>query len=201
MSGKQHSFIGVSISIALFIFLFLKYSTNIGLYYIIPLTFGSLVGSLIPDIDSKKSKASQIVNKIIIVISLVVVILSFIQYSYYQIPHTVLPGTPLDLKSRILGQIVTISNKFIHNDTSTVLFFVLVILGKLSPHRQFTHKWFGATLFCVCAYVTFNGLISVGFILGYILHLLADKTTKAKYNIFEFKLPLMDEENKIKIYL
>ena len=38
---------------------------------------------------------------------------------------------------------------------------VLTTLGEMSPHRQFTHKWFGTSLFCITAYFAFENKIAI----------------------------------------
>ena len=93
-------------------------------------------------------------------------------------------------------------NKFLNlNVEGIVLFSILTILGKLSPHRMFTHKWLGLLLFCLSTYLMGNEFLAVGFTMGYILHIIADRITKnGKYlNFFQFKLPLKNSRNKFTI--
>ena len=76
-----------------------------------------------------------------------------------------------------------------------------LIIGKLSPHRMFTHKWLGTFLFCGCVYFIGNIYLTLGFTMGYILHIVCDRFSPRGKNLkfFEFKLPCRNSKNKTTI--
>ena len=82
-----------------------------------------------------------------------------------------------------------------------ISFSILIILGKLSPHRMFTHKWFGTILFCFSVYTLGNTYLTIGFTMGYVLHIVCDRFSPRgkKLKFFEFKLPCRNAKNKITI--
>ena len=89
----------------------------------------------------------------------------------------------------------------IKNCTATIMFCITTILGKLSPHRMFTHKWLGTLMFCGSVYLTGNLYLSLGFAMGYILHIVCDRFSPRGKNLkfFEFKLPCKNSKNKTTI--
>lgn len=186
MSGKTHSFIGIVVAIILWIGYTMGISGVIKLEILAPIMIGSLIGSLIVDIDCKRSKASQIFTGVVTI--LIWIILFFVMCYKYAI-------LDFDFIKPVIEKIIIYSE----SKKGLVIFCILVTLGKLSPHRQFTHKWFGTMLFSFVAIITFNRFVSVGFILGYISHILADKLTPAGVKFLEFKLPLVDRRGKISI--
>lgn len=180
MSGKVHSRIGV-IATAIFgsiYFIGVVGSFNSDLMLL--LLAGSLVGSLMPDIDSTRSKASQ----------------QFTQVLFYLFAgvgctclfanmKSLLAGEGL-IEASALKEIAASSGafnllmRFISQIAEPQWFFwfaLIVCLGKVSPHRQFTHKWFGTSLFFITAWLSFNKSFCIGFFVGYLLHILADAIT------------------------
>ena len=81
------------------------------------------------------------------------------------------------------------------------MFCITTVLGKLSPHRMFTHKWLGTVLFCYSVYLMGNRFLTIGFTMGYILHIVCDRFTPRGKNLkfFEFKLPCKNSKNKTMI--
>lgn len=176
MTGKQHMTIGTFGATVLTIGFF-KVSGN----SIDPIALGSIVagaalGSYMPDIDSKKSKASQMFNKILLFLLLALVGSKMIANA-----------TGL----QFVEKISSIISGSIYANVGLLLFGAVTVAGKLSPHRQFTHKWLGTVLFGIASFMTFNLTFALGFMVGYVLHILADKTTSAgkHLNFFDFKLP------------
>ena len=195
MKGKQHAVIGATCGLVAAIALnksrishmelsnlkgVLLDSSNM-LRPIIECMIGGVIGSLIVDIDSKTSIASRKVSTLAIISIALFILLRF---------------SNLGIITGIIDDTLTMFN----GDLFIILFGVLVLLGKLSPHRQFTHKFLGTLAFCFAAIMLFSYYIAIGFVLGYISHILADKTTPAGLKFFEFKLPLMDKRNKFKIH-
>lgn len=182
MSGKEHMTIGTTAVIGTAVSLIYVGNMNLS-FNLITLIAGGVIGSYMPDIDSHKSTAAQVFNKIfMVIVALVSLFYCFgITFNYDYI-HTI--------------------RKFLKLETQgIILFSILTILGKLSPHRMFTHKWFGTLLFCFSVYLMENEYLTLGFTIGYILHIIADRITKnGKYlRFFEFKLPLKNSKNKLTI--
>ncbi|MBU5316222.1 metal-dependent hydrolase [Clostridium bornimense] len=180
MRGRQHVLIGTTATVATGIGIV---SSGSSIVNVMPIVIGGVIGSYIPDIDSHKSKAAQMFNKIL---SISIVVLAIL-YSL---------GITLDLEK--------LSSFFNSDNPKTIavlMFAVLTILGKLSPHRMFTHKWFGTMLFCYSVYLMGNIYFTIGFVTGYILHIVADTMTKnGKYlKFFQFKLPCRNSKNKFDI--
>lgn len=200
MTGKQHSIIGILAGFILGVGFAMGKSQMIEFKIIIPIVIGALIGSLIVDIDSKKSKASQQFTRVITI--LVWILLIFVIYQKYLSSNSLIKGVVgnggiqyyFD-KIRFLFAIAI--SKYIKSGFACTILCILTTLGKLSPHRQFTHKWFGTMLFCITAYFCFEKILAVGFILGYILHILADKTTPAGVKFLDFKLPLQNRRGKL----
>lgn len=63
MSGKVHSVIGISTTIALLLVFIFIFKSDFSPINSLLMILGSFIGSLIVDIDSSKSKSSQMFNK------------------------------------------------------------------------------------------------------------------------------------------
>ncbi|WP_170272240.1 metal-dependent hydrolase [Clostridium tarantellae] len=158
--------------------------TNTALYMVsvIKCTAGAVIGALIVDIDTKKSKASQFFVKVLLALIWAYVAISILNIGF-------------------LNNLLKDYYYEISTHTVIVSFAILCTLGKLSPHRQFTHKVVGTTVFCIVAYYLFEQATAIGFMVGYISHILLDKTTKAGLKFFDIKLPLQDSRGNVKINL
>ncbi|WP_294406190.1 metal-dependent hydrolase [uncultured Clostridium sp.] len=182
MSGKEHMTIGTSASIGLVIGLIALGNMSIN-FNMILLIFGAVAGSYMPDIDSHKSTASQAFNKILMFIIIIAALFYILGIQF---------------NTTYIYSI----NKFLKlNYKGVILFSILTVLGKLSPHRMFTHKWLGTLAFCYSAALMVNDYLALGFTLGYILHIIADRITKnGKYlRFFQFKLPMKNSKDKFTI--
>ncbi|WP_066895175.1 metal-dependent hydrolase [Clostridium nigeriense] len=179
MKGREHLAIGITATSIMGLAVF-NLDKNQNLNYFIPLISGSIIGSYLPDIDAEKSKASQTFNKV-----LVIALLLF----------------ALVYKLNITNRVVEILPKVIVQNKYSLYFIILMTLGKLSPHRMFTHKWFGTMLFFYTIYNIGIIYLTLGFIMGYTLHIVGDRfSTNGKHlNFFEFKLPCMNSKNKFSI--
>lgn len=196
MSGKQHVTIGTISAILLAIlYVYTNQATfNFSLSVFIS---GSVIGSYIPDIDNHNSIATQFFNKIVIIlitfITLFYIVNNYCLYIIIGLNLDVVHfNTTIDTLLRILNI----------RKTSLMIFIVILLLSKLSPHRIFTHKWFGTSLFCITTFIMGNIYFACGFTLGYIMHIIADRffTPNGKYlNFLEFKLPLVNSKGKVKI--
>lgn len=182
MKGKEHMIVGTTATATMGVG-FLITKTFDSAFYIVPLVLGGFIGSYMPDIDSYNSKARQVFNKIFVFIILAAVIGYFL-------------GIALTVNDIIV---------FLENNGSNffalILFSVLTILGKLSPHRMFTHKWLGTVLFCYSVYLSGNIYLTLGFVMGYVLHIVCDRFSSRGKNLkfFEFKLPCKNSKNKTSI--
>ena len=170
MKGREHLAIGITATSIMGLAI-LNLDKDQNLNYFIPLISGSIIGSYLPDIDAEKSKASQIFNKV-----LVITLLLF----------------ALIYKMNITNNVMEVLSSVIIQNKYSLYFIILITLGKLSPHRMFTHKWFGTMLFFYTIYNIGNIYLTLGFIMGYTLHIVGDRfSANGKHlNFFEFKLPL-----------
>lgn len=185
MTGKQHMTIG-TFGATILSLGFLKVSgATINPIALGAVVAGAAIGSYMPDIDSKKSKASQLFNKIV---------LGFI---LFVMGSNVISGVT---GLTFIKDLMELTSGSIISNIGLVLFAGLSIAGKLSPHRQFTHKWLGTLAFCLVSFIAFKPFFAVGFSIGYLLHILGDRTTKAgkHLNFFELKLPCQNSKGKFK---
>lgn len=183
MTGKQHSTIGlVAGAVGSYAYLGGNLSPSNIATVVAPVLVGSFIGSYLPDIDSKKSKASQMFNKIVLGL-----ILSLGVCHYLNVP----------VLNDVMG---IIKNSFLGN-LGLMIFLVNTVLGKLSSHRLYTHRWIGTLVFIGSSFMAFNSVFSIGLALGYILHLLADRTTPDGKNLkfFKVQLPMTNSKGKFHI--
>ncbi len=182
MQGKEHMIVGTTATATMGISLLMTGSlTNI--IYLVPLVIGGFIGSYMPDVDSKHSKITMFFNKLLVIIIIALIV-----------------GYNLGL-SLNLNNALDYFLKNIHNHVPVLLFCFTTVLGKLSPHRMFTHKWRGTFIFCYSIYLMGNDYFSIGFIMGYVLHILCDRFSSSgkKLKFFEFKLPCKNSKNKTTI--
>lgn len=182
MKGKEHMIVGTTATATMGIG-FLITKTFDSAVYLAPLIIGGFIGSYMPDIDSHNSKARQVFNKVL-TFSIIAIVLGYML------------GIALSV-----SDVLNFLENNIHNCFATVMFCITTVLGKLSPHRMFTHKWLGTTLFFYTIYNIGNIYLTLGFIMGYTLHIVGDRFSgNGKHlNFFEFKLPCMNSKNKFSI--
>ena len=157
-------------------------TATMGIGFLITKTFDSAV-YLAPLIDSHNSKARQVFNKVL-TFSIIAIVLGYML------------GIALSV-----SDVLNFLENNIHNCFATVMFCITTVLGKLSPHRMFTHKWLGTLMFCGSVYLTGNIYLALGFSMGYILHIVCDRFSPRGKNLkfFEFKLPCKNSKNKTTI--
>lgn len=182
MSGKEHMIVGTTATATMGIG-FLVTKTFDSVIYLIPLIIGGFIGSYMPDIDSHNSKVRQAFNKILTFLIIAIFI-----------------GYVLGIMLNVSDIIVFLQSNF-NNYFGAIMFCIVTILGKLSPHRMFTHKWLGTLSFCGCVYFIGNIYLTLGFTMGYILHIVCDRFSPRGKNLkfFEFKLPCRNSKNKTTI--
>ncbi len=197
MTGKQHLIVGGATGIVVagaVTYLNMKTSLNIDSVSTstvdsVLIIGGALFGSILPDLDSGKSKINQYFNKAIIATIILIIL-----------------GKLIDIP--IITDLVHViaRNNFIvtHFGESAYTFLILVFcglcaLGRMSPHREFTHKWLGTLAFLVCGYFLFPFVLFLGYALGYLSHCVADKTTVAgsRYHFVDLKLPCQRANGEI----
>ena len=183
MTGKQHMTIGTAVAaVGTYAYLGGDLSPRNLTTIVVPVLVGSFVGSYMPDIDSKKSKASQVFNKI--VLSLIL----FLGLAHY-------------VNLPIMEQVMGFAKDSVLGNLALLVFLANTVLGKLSGHRLYTHRWIGTLVFVGSVYFAFNLPFAVGFALGYALHLLADRTTAAGKDLkfFRVQLPMTNSRGKFHI--
>lgn len=187
MSGKVHSIIGITTT-ALLGSAYMLYTLGaIDSSTLLLLMSGALIGSLMPDIDSKRSIASQKFTSLAVIFLIVfsaIAIANSInsRAQLTQSLETTIHSVPVQWVKQMLEQVTDLSG--------LLVFLVLTTLGKLSPHRGFTHKVMGTFCFCAVAFIAFNNTFATGFTSGYLLHILADKMTPAGLTFLEIVFPL-----------
>lgn len=179
MKGKEHMIVGTTATATMGIGFVITKSFD-SVIYLVPLILGGFIGSYMPDIDSHNSKARQVFNKLLTcaIIALVV-------------------GYALGIALSAKDIINYLANNF-ESYFGYLMFSLITILGKLSPHRMFTHKWFGTVLFCLSVYYIGNIYLTLGFAMGYILHIVCDRFSPRGKSLkfLEFKLPCKNSKNK-----
>lgn len=171
MSGKQHLTLGITISIFINILLLISGEVN-NIYSLVAFSIGNIIGSVIPDIDSKSSIVSKLFNKLVLAIIFFLIL-----------------NVAFDTQKK---------DMIIQINLPLILFALITIFSKLSSHRSFTHKWFGTLLYCYSVYLFNNLYLFLGFTLGYLLHIICDKFSKnGKYlDFFEFRLPFKTKKKR-----
>lgn len=153
--------------------------------YIVPCNIGVIIGSYIPDIDSRASIANKFFNTTMRILLILTILLG-------------LADTKL---INVIDDSIYLLKRYGLNEEGLIFFVLAVILGKLSPHRMFTHKWLGTMIFIVSFSMIGFSKATLGFAVGYILHIIADAigSKKTPLRFFEFKLPLRNSKNKLSI--
>ena len=183
MTGKQHSTIGlVAGAVGSYAYLGGNLSPSNLATVVAPVLVGSFIGSYLPDIDSKKSKASQVFNKIVLG-----VVCSLGAAYYLNLP--------------ILNEVMGLVRDSFVGNLGLLVFIVNIVLGKLSGHRLYTHRFIGTLVFIGSAFMAFNTVFAVGLAVGYLLHIAADRTTADGKNLkfFKVQLPMTNSKGKLHV--
>lgn len=149
MTGKSHLIIGASTATAIGL------TTNPSILPIaVPL---SILGALIVDLDTPKSKINTLLKKA----------------SMFIIPYLIFA---------ILTNKINFQEMFRYKGLSSVgfiLFVVCIFIAKKSKHRRFSHTFEGTGLFSLAS-LMISPAYCIWFIMGYASHILADSCTKSK---------------------
>ena len=159
MTGKTHMAVGVGIALSLL------HTKDIKV--IIGGTVLALIGSIIVDIDTEKSKGSKLVGEIFVTLVIVLLLGVFLRIKY---------------NVNTLGYIT--ANKSIMQMTPALLILLAFVgLGKLSTHRTFTHSLIGIVAFTIPIYMLV-GPLYIWFLIGYGVHIIADLLNKKNVRLF-----------------
>ncbi len=185
MEGNTHIAVGIASSLII-----LQPNSNIKELFLG--TSLAVVGSLVSDIDTRKSKANKTINKLgwfIGFFSITSLILDYIfEFGIYE---------------RVLNDI------FIMRIIVAIsLFSVLIMFTKITNHRTFSHSIVGVISFYVPVFILFDK-ISNYFLIAIISHIFIDLFNKKKIQLFypnkkgfSFKLCTSNGlTNKILFYL
>jgi inner membrane protein len=191
MTGKQHLSIGIILGLGAGIVFSLPEIKSINsiniesiksmkpiINTVISTTVVSGLSALLPDIDSKASIASQNFSRAVTVL-------------------LVLFGLVSWFKPALLQPIRTESYSWAKQNIFISIFMINIILGKLSPHRGYTHRVIGTSVFLLCAFMLLSSKLFISFSLGYLVaHILADGEG---IRFFEPRLPFISRKGKLKI--
>ena len=129
---------------------------------------GGVIGSIIPDIDSKNSDVNQLFDKVTIITLLTIVICSFIEYFFH------IGIYKLIFKKNNKEEIII----------SSILFFIMCIIGSRTHHRSFTHSIIGLILYTFIISISLPKIIINSFVIGYVSHILLDLLNRKGIKIF-----------------
>ncbi|MEE3343247.1 MAG: metal-dependent hydrolase [Bacilli bacterium] len=118
---------------------------------------GTIIGSVIPDIDSKNSEANQIFDKVLITTSLTIILCFILEY-FFNIG---------------IYRIITKKNNIDSILFSALLFFIMCLIGSRTHHRAFTHSIIGLLIYSSILY-TLPNIFIYSFIIGYLSHIILD---------------------------
>ena len=119
---------------------------------------GGVIGSIIPDIDSKNSDANQIFDKVTIITVLTIVICIGLEYFFNIGLYKYM------VKRTNIKEIVA----------TGVLFFIMCIIGSRTNHRSLTHSFLGAVIFSLIVSISMPSVFVNSFIIGYVSHIVLD---------------------------
>ena len=137
--------------------------------------------ALLPDIDTH-SKIQKIFNGVIIVSTLAIFSLNRANIDFLS------PLKMISLNDGFMGIV------------GFLLIAAYLVLGRLSPHSQFTHKIVGIGLFCVGAFLTLDTKLLWFSLAGFFSHIVLDMFTPAGLNVLDVKLPMQDSHGKFGLH-
>lgn len=119
---------------------------------------GGVIGSIIPDIDSKNSETNQVFDKVTIITLLTIVVCIGLEY-FFNIGIYKLIAKRTNIEEII---------------TTLILFFIMCIIGSRTNHRSFTHSILGLIIYSLILYISLPKVFIISFMIGYISHILLD---------------------------
>lgn len=126
----------------------------------------SIVGSLIVDVDTPKSKAATFLKNLF-GFTIIFIILGLIIKERFNIN---------------IFNYITQNKRFIQIIPALCILLILIVLGLKSQHRSFTHSIIGFILFTIPIYMM-TGELYKWFVIGYIAHILADVLNKKEIKV------------------
>ncbi|AGX43125.1 metal-dependent hydrolase [Clostridium saccharobutylicum] len=126
----------------------------------------SVVGSLIVDIDTPKSKGATFFKNLF-GCTIILLILGLVVKEKFNIN---------------IFNYITQNTEFSKIIPALCILLILIVLGLKSPHRSFTHSIIGFILFAIPIYIM-TGELYKWFAIGYIAHILADMLNKKEIKI------------------
>lgn len=158
MTGKTHMAVGVGAATIML-------SSN-DIKSILGGTALAVIGSLIVDIDTHKSKGFIFLKNLLGCAIILIILGLLVKFKFN----------------------INIFNYITQNKELTKLFpalgllLILIVLGTKTPHRSFTHSIIGFILFTIPIYMMTDQLFK-WFAIGYIAHILADMLNKKEIKI------------------
>ena len=119
---------------------------------------GGIIGSIIPDIDSKNSETNQFFDKVTITTVLTLIICTGLEYFFH------IGLYKLILRKTNIEKIVA----------TVMLFFAMCIIGSRTNHRSFTHSFLGLFIFGLILYISLPKVFIESFVVGYLSHIILD---------------------------
>ena len=129
---------------------------------------GGVIGSIIPDIDSKNSETNQLFDKVSIITILTIVICFLLEY-FFNIG---------------LDKLIFKKNNIEEIIITSILFFVMCIIGSRTNHRSLTHSILGIIIFSFIVNISLPKIFVQTFIIGYISHIMLDLLNHKGLKIF-----------------
>ncbi|MBR3162276.1 MAG: metal-dependent hydrolase [Bacilli bacterium] len=119
---------------------------------------GGVIGSIIPDIDSKNSETNQVFDKVTVVTVLTIIICFLIEYFFHIGLYKLL------LKKHNIEELLI----------TAILFFIMCIIGGRSSHRSITHSILGLIIFTCIINISLPKVFIDSFVIGYASHIVLD---------------------------
>lgn len=156
MMGKTHTAIGMASVVILSSDKIIENLNNI-----VPIITITSLASILPDIDKKGSTISNKINKLVFNILFYSSIAIYVIYKTKYFNNINISSTVNDIQ---------VNSQFI---VGLVLMTILIVYSKLTEHRSFTHSILGVILYSLSFALINKGMLHY-FIIGYIMHLVAD---------------------------
>ena len=158
MTGKTHMAVGVGAATIML--------PSNDIKSILGGTALAVVGSLIVDIDTHKSKGFTFLKNLF-GCTIILIILGLIVKNKFNIN---------------IFNYITQNKELTKMFPALVILLILIVLGAKTPHRSFTHSIIGFILFTIPIYMM-TGELFKWFAIGYVAHILADMLNKKEIKI------------------
>ena len=129
---------------------------------------GSVVGSILPDIDTYNSESKQILKKIILTTTLTIILATLIEYKF----------------NLGLYKYLVKSSNFNNLTLTSILFLVISIIGSNTNHRSFMHSILALIIFLCILSLSLPIIIVKAFTIAMLSHILLDLLNHIGVTIF-----------------